>query len=53
VAPLGLMVPWKCLGMCRRVTNKVEGGFGIATAEVCFFSWLVVCCFIEAALEYS
>ena len=22
--------PWKCLGMCRRVTNKGESGFGTA-----------------------
>ena len=23
--------PWKCLGMCRRVTNKEESGFGKAS----------------------
>ena len=26
--------PWKCLGMCRRVTNKGKSGFGKANDRV-------------------
>ena len=26
--------PWKCLGMCRRATNKEKSGFGKASDKV-------------------